>query len=139
MTFASPWWLLGLFALPLVVAVYVWSAAATPGPSGRPWLRRVSWPPGLDGRQSWRRHVPFALFLVALGPSRRRLRPADGHCPPAAAGSHGRPLHRRVQQHGRHRRKALSHRCGRRSRRGTSSTSSLRPCGSASWPSARAR
>ena len=65
MTFASPWWLLGLLALPLVVAVYVWSrrrrtaqavALASQGlvatGTGRP--------------QSWRRNVPFVMFLVAL-------------------------------------------------------------------------
>ncbi len=65
MTFASPGWLLWLVALPFVVAAYAWSrrrrrvqvaALASRG------LVTTDAGPGRD----WRRHVPFALFMVAL-------------------------------------------------------------------------
>jgi Ca-activated chloride channel homolog len=65
MTFASPGWLLWLLALPLVVAAYAWSrrrrrvqvaALASQG------LITTDGGPARD----WRRHIPFALFMLAL-------------------------------------------------------------------------
>lgn len=65
MTFASPGWLLWLLALPVVVAAYSWSrrrrrvqvaALASQG------LITTDSGPARD----WRRHVPFALFMLAL-------------------------------------------------------------------------
>jgi Ca-activated chloride channel homolog len=65
MTFASPGWLLWLVALPVVVAAYAWwrrrrrvqvAALASQG------LVTTDAGPARD----WRRHVPFALFMVAL-------------------------------------------------------------------------
>jgi Ca-activated chloride channel homolog len=65
MTFASPGWLFGLLSLPVVVVAYVFArhrrrrrtaALAAQG------LRTT----GPAQRRSWRLHVPFALFLVAL-------------------------------------------------------------------------
>jgi len=64
MTFASPEWLLGLLFLPLVVLAYVLARRKrrqrTAGLAAQGLLTT-----GL-ARRSWRLHVPFALFLVAL-------------------------------------------------------------------------
>jgi Ca-activated chloride channel homolog len=65
MTFASPGWLLWLLALPVVVVAYSWARrrrrvqAAALAAQG---LVTTDAGPERD----WRRHVPFALFVVAL-------------------------------------------------------------------------
>jgi Ca-activated chloride channel homolog len=65
MTFGSPGWLLWLLALPVVVAVYLWSRRrrslkdAALAAQGLVTTEAVRTP-------SWRRHVPFALFTAAL-------------------------------------------------------------------------
>jgi Ca-activated chloride channel homolog len=65
MTFASPDRLLALLLLPVVVAAYVLSRRRrrqrTAGLAAQGLLTT-----GVAGRRSWRRHLPFALFLVAL-------------------------------------------------------------------------
>jgi len=65
MTFASPAWLFGLLALPVVVAAYSWSrrrrAAQQTALAAKGLVTTES------GRSpGWRRNLPFALFLTAL-------------------------------------------------------------------------
>jgi Ca-activated chloride channel family protein len=65
MTFGSPEWLLGLFAVPLVVAAYVWSRRRrrrrTVALASQGFVAT-----GLGRRQGWRRHLPFVLFAGAI-------------------------------------------------------------------------
>jgi Ca-activated chloride channel homolog len=66
MTFASPWWLLWLLVLPVVVAVYGWSRRRRRRQDAA--LAAQGLVSTQGGRAlNWQRHVPFALFVVALG------------------------------------------------------------------------
>jgi len=65
MTFASPGWLFGLLVLPVVVAAYV-SARRRRRQRTAALATQGLVTTGGAGRRSWRAHLPFALFLMAL-------------------------------------------------------------------------
>jgi Ca-activated chloride channel family protein len=65
MTFASPDWLFGLVFLPVVVVGYV-SARRKRRQRTAALAAEGLFTTGLARQRSWRLHVPFALFLVAL-------------------------------------------------------------------------
>jgi Ca-activated chloride channel family protein len=65
MTFASPAWLLGLLLLPVVVVGYVLARRRRRQRTAALAAQGLV-TTGLARRRSWRLHLPFALFLVAL-------------------------------------------------------------------------
>ena len=102
MTFAWPWMLLSLGAVPLLVLGYRRLLRA-PGGAARPSWPRSAWSPLAPcrpgGAGTWRQRcflAAMALLFVALA------RPAGDDLPAASRG-HGGARLRRVRQHGRHR------------------------------------
>ena len=65
MTFASPAWLLGLLFLPVVVVAYVLARRKRRQRTAALAAQGL-FTTGLPRGRSWRLHVPFVLFLVAL-------------------------------------------------------------------------
>jgi Ca-activated chloride channel family protein len=65
MTFVSPGWLLGLLFLPVVVVAYVLARRKRRQRTAALAARGL-FTTGLARGRTWRLHVPFALFLVAL-------------------------------------------------------------------------
>ena len=65
MTFVSPGWLLGLLLLPVVVVAYVLARRKRRQRTAALAAQGL-FTTGLARGRSWRLHVPFALFLVAL-------------------------------------------------------------------------
>lgn len=65
MTFASPGWLLCLLALPVVVAVFVWSRRRRKAQQTALAAQGLVTTEG-GPASSWRRNLPFVLFMAAL-------------------------------------------------------------------------
>ena len=138
MTFASPEWLLGLAAPPGRGGRATCRRGAGDGDERPPSPRRASSRPARRRRRRWRAARAVRAVPGRARPPRRRFRPADGDDQDAATRSNGGPRYRRLQQHGRHRRQALPHRCGQGRRRGLRPRAAVRVSGSGSSPSARA-
>jgi Ca-activated chloride channel family protein len=64
MSFDSPWMLLLLALVPLLVAAYVWALRRRSGRAAR--LAAEGLVPTGAGKRRWRRHVPFALFAAGI-------------------------------------------------------------------------
>jgi Ca-activated chloride channel family protein len=64
MTFAAPWWLLGFAAVPALVGVYVSARRRRRGRSAT--LAAQGLVVTGDQPRGWQRHLPFALFTLAL-------------------------------------------------------------------------
>jgi len=65
MTFAAPWWLLGFAAVPAAVGVYVTARRRRRGRSAALAAQGLV-VTGKDQPRGWQRHLPFALFTLAL-------------------------------------------------------------------------
>ena len=65
MSFASPWLLLGLLAIPLIVAGYVLSERRRRGQAAA-FASAPVMPSVAPAQPGWRRHAPLALFALAL-------------------------------------------------------------------------
>jgi Ca-activated chloride channel homolog len=65
MTFATPAWLLALFVVPAAVAIYV-AARRRRARRSEELAAQGLVVTGSGRREGWRRHLPFALFVVAL-------------------------------------------------------------------------
>lgn len=66
MTFASPWMLAALAALPLLAVLYAWRLRRSPG-GGEAFAAPHLIASVQPHRPGWRRHAPLAALLVALG------------------------------------------------------------------------
>ncbi|MFL5935617.1 MAG: VWA domain-containing protein [Gaiellaceae bacterium] len=65
MSFSSPWWLLALLLLPLLVGAYLWRERQRQR-SAAAWANPALVPNLVDRAPGRRRHIPVALLLVAL-------------------------------------------------------------------------
>ena len=65
MSFSSPWWLLALLLLPLLVGAYLWRERQRER-SAAAWANPALVPNLVDRAPGRRRHIPVALLLVAL-------------------------------------------------------------------------
>ena len=65
MSFESPLVLIALVAVPLLVLAYVWHERRRSSDAAR-FTNPALLPNLVDARPSWRRHLPLAVFLVAL-------------------------------------------------------------------------
>jgi Ca-activated chloride channel homolog len=64
-SFSSPWWLLALLLLPLLVGAYLWRERQRER-SAAAWANPALVPNLVDRAPGRRRHIPVALLLVAL-------------------------------------------------------------------------
>jgi len=64
-SFSSPWWLLALLLLPLLVGAYLWRERQRQR-SAAAWANPALVPNLVDRAPGRRRHIPVALLLVAL-------------------------------------------------------------------------
>ena len=136
MSLGSPWMLLWLAVVPLLVLAYVRLVRRRSRRADR--LASEGLVPTTASRRGlrWRRHVPFALFASALDPRLHRARPADDEPRAAATRRDGDPRVRRVQQHAGRRSRADPDRRRRRPPPPRSPSGSRARSGSASWRSA---
>jgi len=65
LSFSSPWWLLALLLLPLLVGAYLWRERQRQR-SAAAWANPALVPNLVDRAPGRRRHIPVALLLVAL-------------------------------------------------------------------------
>jgi Ca-activated chloride channel family protein len=66
MTFTAPWWLLGFCALPAIVAGYVMARRRRVQRAGALASQGLVVTGSNDPGRRWRRHLPFALVVLAL-------------------------------------------------------------------------
>ena len=136
MSFGSPWMLLALVVVPAWSSRTAWRSAG--GPGARPGSRPRARADDAGAARRWRRHVPFALFAAALVLVCFALaRPTD-EPRAAAAGSHGDPRLRRVEQHARQGSRADPDRGGEDGRPRLRRAGSRRRSASVWWRSATA-
>ena len=139
MNFLAPLLLLGLFLVPVLLALYAWAQRRRTRYAVR--FTNLDLLANLAPRRpAWRRHVPPAIYLAAvaalvLGLARPTM--VVGH----ASRGCDRPLdHRRVRlDAGDRRRRRLASTRPQARRRSRSSTSCPRASASGSWPSPRGR